>query len=354
MGCGASCEDTEANFVTNVIDEGIKRDKERANAEVKILLLGAGESGKSTIVKQMRIIHGPGYNPNECMAYRDVIYANTMDSIFAILHAMNNLRIQFSDPNRLDDVHHLCQNMSSSMRQGITYQMGELIDLLWKDEGLQQCVARSREYQLNDSAGYYLNNIKRIASPFYTPTSQDVLKSRVRTIGIMETRFVYKDYLFRIVDVGGQRSQRKKWFYCSEGVNGIIFCSALSGYDLFLEEDGNVNRMVESLKLFESICNNKWFINTTIIIFFNKKDLFADKIKCQPLKLCFPEYNGPNEYNEAIAYVQNQFVQLNEDKFTRTIYQHLTCATDTNDIRLVFDVVTDAIIKINLAKCNLF
>ena len=112
--------------------------------------------------------------------------------------------------------------------------------------------------------------------------------------------------------------------------------------------------MVESLKLFESICNNKWFINTTIIIFFNKKDLFADKIQCQPLNLCFPEYDSLNEYDEAMAYVQNQFVQLNEDKFTRAIYQHQTCATDTNDIRLVFDVVTDAIIKINLAKCNLF
>ena len=111
MGCGASCEDTEATCVTNVIDEGIKRDKERANAEVKILLLGAGKSGKSTIVKQMRIIHGPGYNENECMAYRDLIYANTMDSIFAILHAMNNLRIRFSDPNMLDDAPHLCQNV---------------------------------------------------------------------------------------------------------------------------------------------------------------------------------------------------------------------------------------------------
>ena len=93
-------------------------------------------------------------------------------------------------------------------------------------------------------------------------------------------------------DVGGQRSERKKWIHCFEGVTAIIFCVALSGYDLVLAEDEEMNRMMESMKLFDSICNNKWFIDTSIILFLNKKDLFNEKIKYSPLTVCFPEYKG--------------------------------------------------------------
>ena len=52
------------------------------------------------------------------------------------------------------------------------------------------------------------------------------------------------------------------------------------------------NRMQESLKLFDSICNNKWFGDTSIILFLNKKDLFEEKILRSPLTICFPEYTG--------------------------------------------------------------
>ena len=93
-------------------------------------------------------------------------------------------------------------------------------------------------------------------------------------------------------DVGGQRSERKKWIHCFEGVTAIIFCVALSGYDLVLAEDEEMNRMMESMKLFDSICNNKWFVETSIILFLNKKDLFEQKIKYSPLTICFPEYKG--------------------------------------------------------------
>ena len=52
------------------------------------------------------------------------------------------------------------------------------------------------------------------------------------------------------------------------------------------------NRMMESMNLFDSICNNKWFTDTSIILFLNKKDLFQEKIKKSPLTVCFSEYTG--------------------------------------------------------------
>lgn len=112
----------------------------------------------------------------------------------------------------------------------------------------------------------------------------------------------------RMFDVGGQRSERKKWIHCFEGVTAIIFCVALSGYDLVLAEDEEMNRMIESMKLFDSICNSKWFIETSIILFLNKKDLFEEKITRSPLTICFPEYTGESISNRGHIERKTNFV----------------------------------------------
>jgi len=111
--------------------------------------------------------------------------------------------------------------------------------------------------------------------------------------------------------------------------------------------------MQESLKLFDSICNNKWFGDTSIILFLNKKDLFEEKILRSPLTICFNEYAGAQEYGEAAAYIQAQFEAKNKST-TKEIYCHMTCATDTQNVQFVFDAVTDVIIANNLRGCGLY
>ena len=354
MGCGASSTEQQAVDIGNKIDGSLEKDHEDAMNEIKLLLLGAGESGKSTIVKQMRIIHEDGYSPGECKQYKPVVYSNTLDSLFAILQAMKKLEIGFTETARLDDVKNLYEVTGNSSERLLSYELGEIMSRIWKDEGVQHCFSRSREYQLNDSAGYFLNHLSRISDYHYVPTEQDVLKTRVRTNGIIQTQFFYKSLQFKMYDVGGQRSQRKKWFHCFEGVTAIIFCAALSGYDLVLEEDNDVNRMTESMKLFSSICNNKWFLKSSIVLFLNKKDLFKEKIEKIPLTVCFPDYDGPNTYTEAVAHVKEKFEGLNEHLLTNEVYTHLTCATDTKNIEWVFNVVSDVIIKNNYKDWGLF
>ncbi|KAI4826223.1 hypothetical protein KUCAC02_021864 [Chaenocephalus aceratus] len=224
---------------------------------------------------------------------------------------------------------------------------------LWSDSGNQECFSRAREYQLNDSAQYYLDSLDRIGAPDYQPTEQDILRTRVKTTGIVETHFTFKNLHFRLFDVGGQRSERKKWIHCFEDVTAIIFCVALSGYDQVLHEDETTNRMHESLKLFDSICNNKWFNETSIILFLNKKDLFESKIRKSPLSICFPEYSGPDTYLEGIDYIKCQYESKNKSP-SKEVYAHVTCATDTNNIQFVFDAVTDVIIANNLRGCGLY
>jgi translation elongation factor EF-1alpha len=69
------------------------------------------------------------------------------------------------------------------------------------------------------------------------PTEQDILRTRVKTTGIVEVHFSFKNLNFKLFDVGGQRSERKKWIHCFEDVTAIIFCVAMSEYDQVLHED---------------------------------------------------------------------------------------------------------------------
>ncbi|VDM69821.1 unnamed protein product, partial [Strongylus vulgaris] len=151
----------------------------------------------------------------------------------------------------------------------------------------------------------------------------------------------------------GQRSERKKWIHCFEDVNAIIFIAAVSEYDEVLFEDETTNRMLESQRLFESICNSRWFINTSIILFMNKKDLFMEKIKRVSIKTAFPEYSGPQTYEDSIKYIKQRFEMLNQNP-KKTIFVHETCATDTDQVQKILDSVISMIIQQNLHKSGLY
>lgn len=184
----------------------------------------------------------------------------------------------------------------------------------------------------------YFDAIDRIGQPDYLPTDQDVLRSRVKTTGITETTFIIGDLTYRMFDVGGQRSERKKWIHCFENVTTILFLVAISEYDQLLFEDETVNRMQEALTLFDSICNSRWFVKTSIILFLNKIDRFKEKLPVSPMKNYFPDYEGGADYAAACDYILNRFVSLNQAE-QKQIYTHFTCATDTTQIRFVMAAV---------------
>jgi len=150
---------------------------------------------------------------------------------------------------------------------------------------------------------------------------------------------------FRLVDVGGQRSERKKWIHCFQDVTAVVFFVALSEYDQRLYEDETVSRIDESVKLFDEICNSKWFENTSIILFLNKSDIFHEKIKRSPLKNVFPEYEGGPDFDLATGFMIKHFEKLNRNPKRKDIYPHVTNATNTANIMFVFNAVKDILLK---------
>ncbi|OZJ06455.1 Guanine nucleotide-binding protein subunit alpha [Bifiguratus adelaidae] len=352
MGGCMSAEEDVGKRKNDEIDQQLKRERINMRNEVKMLLLGAGESGKSTILKQMKLIHDGGYSRDERESFKEIIFSNTIQSMRVILEAMENMGVPLTNPVNRQHAAVILGLPNQIEGDELPAGVALAIKNLWADENLGVVFTRSREYQLNDSAKYYFDSIDRIASHNYIPSDQDVLRSRVKTTGITETTFIIGDLTYRMFDVGGQRSERKKWIHCFENVTAIIFLVAISEYDQLLLEDETVNRMQEALTLFDSICNSRWFTKTSIILFLNKVDLFREKLSTSPMHLYFPDYDGGDNFDAASDYILNRFVSLNQSD-VKQIYTHFTCATDTNQIKFVMAAVNDIIIQSNLRDLGL-
>jgi GTPase SAR1 family protein len=378
--CGSTpkANSTEEAQADKMITEAARADQNQENKVSKLLLLGAGASGKSTLFKQMISIYGKGFPDSERKTYTSIIHNNVLGAMRILLKhcdRFGTLPASLAESRRI---------LEADMKedQPVTEELAAHIKQLWHCEALQATFQHQNEFQLTDSAKYFFDRIDEISKFDYIPTEQDVLRSRAPTTGIskltnigifssaiahltdmfvvfyspfsysVENSFVINGHNFKMFDVGGQRNERKKWIHCFENVTAVLFVAAISEYNQVLYEDETQNRMVESLQLFDEICNSKWFRKTSLILFLNKRDLFAEKIPLFPLANYFREYSGPNDYDNCLEWIKQQFESKNQEQ-DKTIYTHVTCATDRNNIQAIFSAVCDIIVKKTLARAGL-
>jgi len=244
------------------------------------------------------------------------------------------------------------------------FEHSDALITLWADAAIQKTYENRNKFWLEDSAKYFLDKIAEVSKPEWLPDDQDMLRARVRTTGIIENDFEIQNNKFKMFDVGGQRNERKKWIHCFEGVTAVLFVGVLSEYNQVLYEDEFQNRMVETLELFDKTLAMEWFKKTAIILFLNKRDLFAEKITKYRLSDCCVFREKSKDVNYTDAEIQSMFPDIdtyeggitaiekkfweknkNENKLT---YTHVTCATDRGNITVVFEAVKDIIINLAL------
>eukprot|EP01108_Squamamoeba_japonica_P000525 TRINITY_DN1173_c0_g1_i1.p2 TRINITY_DN1173_c0_g1~~TRINITY_DN1173_c0_g1_i1.p2 ORF type:complete len:347 (-),score=143.72 TRINITY_DN1173_c0_g1_i1:44-1084(-) len=331
------------------IEKQLKKDAAEFDAEVKLLLLGPGESGKSTLAKQMKLIHLGGFSDAERQQFRDICHSNVLNTAKVLLAAAKQFGYKLDKKSN----EHAKLVDGASLADELDDGLAAAVARLWKDSAIQKAFGRYSEFQLSDSAKYYMDSVARLAEADYVPSDEDILRVRAKTTGITELVFTVDSTKFRLVDVGGQRSERKKWMHCFDGVTAIVFVVAISEYDLMLYEDQNVRRMDESMQLFDEMCNSPVFVGTPIVLFLNKSDLFREKIKQVDLSTCFADYKGGADFERACAFTKAKFEALNKSPDTKRIYPHVTCATDTENVTVVFASVKDALMSTVLGNAGL-
>lgn len=327
MGCGASKE-PEAPART-------------------LVLLGSGECGKTTMFKQIQILHGTGIQDRE--AWIDSIQQSPKRSMQTLLKAVDQRQVVLEPAMKECAARVLAGSESSST---FTLQLAEDIQKLWQTEVLRELAAATSQQKggavdLDDNAAHFLNKVVELAAPSYSPTTEDILKVRDPTRTIEAQDFKYNKARVRVIDVGGQRMERPKWNLTGD-ITAVIFVASLIEYDQVLREDVKMNRLRESLNLFDIACNRR-YPNLPILLFLNKRDLFEKKIQQVDLSCCFPTYKGGLDYDAAIAFIEYRFTSLVKDK-TKPIYVFKTTATETENMQVIIKSLMDIVERDNLAK----
>lgn len=350
--CSSSDETTrDEKARSKEFESKIAKDQKEDQQVSKLLLLGAGESGKSTLFKQMLRIYGKGFSIQERQQYITIIHNNMIQAMKTLCKMAATFGQQISTQNQ--NSLQVVENLKGE--EEITPELGTHLAALWEDKAIQTTYDQRSRFQLADGTKYFFDMINTVCKSDYLPSEDDILRCRVRTTGIVENEFEIDGNKFRMFDVGGQRNERKKWIHCFEGVTAVLFVAAISEYDQTLYEDESVNRMTEALNLFEEICNSRWFQETSIMLFLNKRDLFYDKIEKQkvPLTVCWRDYEGESNYEDGVKFITNQFLARNHNPQSHMVYCHCTCATDKDNVQFVFNAVKDTVIRTSLAKIGL-
>ncbi|KAI4467054.1 gtp-binding protein alpha subunit [Holotrichia oblita] len=293
---------------------------------INVLLLGTGESGKTTICKQMKILHINGFTDEEKSSRIPFIKQNVHESVFSMVSASSKINppVEIKDSKAKQSAAYILQIGPDGPPEW-TNEYIDHVKILWADPDIQTVFQRSNEYQLIDS-------------------TQQVI------------------CLFLQVFDGG--------------IQAILFLIAASDFDQTLREDERVNRLKEAFHVYEEIFWSRFVRGAGFLIFLNKQDLLRKKIESgRKIENYFPDYinykqtNGTNqsdEYEVVKGFLKHKIMEISQRDpdavsrhimkdvvvkpvvVTRNVYVHYTTATDTDNVKLVFNDVRDLIIEMNV------
>jgi GTPase SAR1 family protein len=341
----------------------ISKDQQQAARQndivVKLLLLGTGDSGKTTLRKQLKNVYGDGFGETSRKQLAPVVIQNIIDGYKDVLKAMGNFDIKLDAGNeRSKQAAEIIRSVTGQPSH-LTPEQAKACANLLDDDGFASCLARKSEYGLQDCWATFVQELRNYPTwggEQWIPSTNDCVIARVRTSGIIEESFTLNGVQFRIFDVGGQRAERRKWIHQFDNVTTVIFVMSLSEYDQNLYEDNTKNRLEEALELFDEIANSKWFLNTSILLFMNKRDLFEKKYVEERIPLnvsgCFsdaPDMGENPNPKVAIDYLTELFkkrIRQPEKEFSNFV----TTACNPENVQRVFDEAKMKILRRNLVS----
>jgi len=332
-------EERQALAASKRIEKDNYQDFNTELEKIKLLLLGAGESGKSTLFKQMKILYGAGFTDSEKRLYLPRIGFNVVEGMHFLCQAVMERGLQA----KLDPASSPYVEQVLSVQPGLVppdAEMAEMVNVLWKDPAIQEVWSLRSELQVNEAIEKFFNKIDELAEDDYLPTEEDILYCRNRTTGITSQEYLVDSVNFCLYDVGGQRNERKKWIHCFDDVAAVLFVAALSEYDQTLFEDATENRMVDAISLFKWVCAQGAFADTSMILFLNKRDLFEKKVQTVPIRSVehFADFSGKDaNFTDGVAYFQGKFEAQAKSRGGSKVITHITCATDRHTFRQIFN-----------------
>jgi len=290
------------------IDTQIKKDQKKEATTIRILVLGTGDSGKSTFIKQMMVSHiekNP-FLPQQIASFKKSLRTNAMDSFGVLCKHFLKEKENVKGPlgEQMKKLQALCN--SAEKDQNLTPGVATELATLWKKPEVAGIYHNRGDIQIHTSTPYYLENVERFAQETFNPTTTDIIYCREPTTGVHETTIEAEGLSIKFIDVGGQKSERRKWLSMFNGATMVIYVCALDAYTRVLEEDGKTNRLKDSIACLKDISSNKHLKSIPFQLFLNKEDIYTDVWNKKKISEVFPECKAKTK-EEGIEWIGKEF-----------------------------------------------
>jgi len=164
---------------------------------IKILLLGTGESGKSTFYKQIRALYGEPFTKDELAVNLTNIYGNVLNTtaIMCKSYVMEN-KIPWENIENKEngmEIIEIGDDVGNLVKATELYtkEIHEKVISIWQDSAMKDALQHKQQYHIFDGSEYFFSKLDRLAPPDYSPDLQDALYTRRRTLGINEIKFEF-------------------------------------------------------------------------------------------------------------------------------------------------------------------
>jgi len=354
------CEGSRSSPQSEAIDHQLKVERSNKNKTrlMHVLLLGSGNSGKSTFARQIYThYHVKDETYDSLQGGLEVIRFNTMSSAKTLVSSLLAAKFQFPDAWNSARSQKLLESDT------LTAEVVQDITLLFKIDAVKTAI-KDHGDEMEFIAGasgalHFFSNCSKYLSDNYPPTFEDLLFARKKTTGIKQYNLFYEKNNFILIDVGGQESERRKWVSVFQDVDIVIFLVAVNEYDFGLEEDPKKNRMVDSLILWMNLTKCSALKDKTFVLFLNKIDLLPKKVAKSPVSKYFDGYdqflatqppkNSPSDH--CLRFFRDQF--LKKYAGTRKVTTHFVSSIDTKSCKKIWASLVQEVIERSLAGSNL-
>eukprot|EP01083_Nonionella_stella_P043845 118332_1 len=356
-------------FGHNDIQKELKKDSRISSCTTQILLLGCNHSGKSTIMKQLKMIYGNGYSDKEKLKFISDIHqfiVQQMQSLVTLVDTATKLSTKALKVKQYLD--------TISASYYLDYRASSSIQYLWNQASIKDLYERNKSRtKLSGNAAYFWNEMNRVTHRNYMPSMKDILMLPSTATRVIEEKYTLNNTPFNVINMGGQRSDWKKWIECFSNVDIAVFVASLDCYDAELENYADVvmheyiersylemdipedvtgvilkycielgvaskNAMDEQMVFWKKICNHPSLKDTQIVLCLNKYDLFYQRAKQTPISVC-PSlkgyYGSLRSTDSMIEYIRDCFFY--KDRQHASIDCWYMTGTDHNSVRRNFN-----------------
>lgn len=368
MGCFASKVSPLLDVVKRslAIDLSLAEDSRIEDEKIKLLFIGADDSGKKTVFDKMD--HGHRFTKSERADIVHKIHSTILRTIKILIYRAQENGLDLKGDCRLV--------LETDESEAITVPLGTSINTLWADPLIQEAWNQRSELHIDDSVEYWFLNIEKVKRPDYSPDKDDLITATAHfTSGVKVGRRVIENTTFEIYDVVRQRGMRRKWLHCFENVvTAIVYVVDISAYDQVRSKTFaknvvvsrlllyclwvlkflcfnclNVNIQMESLEVFEDLCSDELFQECPVILLLNNREAFEQKVKRKHIRDCgFLDFEGKEwDGEEGLRYFTDKFTSKNafHGSSSRKVYSHVTGPADQHITKALYNICKEVVLR---------